>query len=86
MNPEDPTTAAEWQEAADLADFLLCVDSARQFGLVEGGPMAKIERCKAILKRAAKRGIHPRKDEETLCRLIRTFCGSPPADTTPAPS
>jgi hypothetical protein len=50
----DPESPAEWQEAVDTAHFLLLLDSARQYGLVEGGPAVDIERCEAILKRGAE--------------------------------
>lgn len=31
----DPLTPEEWQEAADLAELMLHIDSARQYGLIE---------------------------------------------------
>src|SRR5437868_1973358 len=34
--PEDPKTPAEWQEAADGAEFSLPLDSARQYGPADG--------------------------------------------------
>ena len=63
--PRDPESDAEWQEAADSADFLLVLDSAVQYGLVlvDGTPEsgADVESCQWILQEAAKRGIHPAK-------------------------
>lgn len=56
----DPQTDAEWQEAANWASFLLLLDSARQYGLVTGGPAIRADRCAEILQRAAARGIHPK--------------------------
>lgn len=59
----DPRTAEEWQEAADAAEFMLLLDSCRQYGLITGGPEAKLERCEWVLAEAAKRQIFPRKLE-----------------------
>ncbi len=59
MAAEDPQTPEEWQAAADGADFLLLLDSARQYGLIEGGPEANVGRCVEILERAADQGIFP---------------------------
>jgi hypothetical protein len=36
MKARDPETADEWQEAVDIAEFWLLIDSARQYGLVKG--------------------------------------------------
>jgi hypothetical protein len=55
----DPSTPEEWQEAADMAEFLLLLDGCRQYGLVDGGPEAHVERCCRILTEAARRGIFP---------------------------
>jgi hypothetical protein len=55
----DPDTPAEWQEAADSANFLLLLDSAIMYGLATG-PRANVERCEWILREAKKRGIAPR--------------------------
>jgi hypothetical protein len=57
MNPRSPK---EWQEAADSSNFLLLLDSARQFGLIEGGPQLDVDRCVWILEQAKSRGITPR--------------------------
>jgi hypothetical protein len=61
LKPKDPETPEQWQEAADLANFFLELESCRMYGLIEGGPRADIERCDSILNLARKRGIHPRK-------------------------
>jgi hypothetical protein len=55
----DPQTPDEWQEVADAADFLLLLDAARQYGLIAGGPVANVDRCVALLERAAARGVFP---------------------------
>ena len=57
-----PQTREEWQDAADCADWALALDSARQYGLVTGGPRVYVERCEGILKLAAERGIRPHPD------------------------
>lgn len=45
----DPQTPDEWQEAADAADFLLFIDSAQQYGLIEGGDHSALGDCRATL-------------------------------------
>jgi hypothetical protein len=56
---DDPQTDEQWQEAADAADFLLLIDSARQYGLITGGPIVNVPRCIDILEGAAELGIFP---------------------------
>lgn len=57
----DPETAAEWQEAVDLAEFYLLLDSARAYGLATGGPEINPERCQEILKRGRGIGYRPKR-------------------------
>ncbi len=57
-----PKTKDEWQEAVDAAHVLLILDSARQYGLVSGGPKPNASRCEQILQEGKKRGIRPRED------------------------
>lgn len=66
---QDPTGSVQWQEAVDLADALLMLDSARAYGLVTGGPAVNIERCDEILKRGHDLGFRPTKD--AIKRLLR---------------
>lgn len=58
----DPRTRAEWQEAVDAAHGALCFDSARQYGLVTGGPEIHVARCEEILRRGAGMGVRPGPD------------------------
>lgn len=58
----DPQTHDEWQAAADSAEALLLLDSARQYGLLTGGPKVNVDRAQEILDAAAKLGITPRPD------------------------
>lgn len=68
----DPETPEQWQVAVDWAELLLMVDSARQFGLIKGGPRVNISRCESILKLGANRGITPRNlTDEELCRYLK---------------
>jgi hypothetical protein len=60
MAAQDPNTREAWQDAVDLADGLLAVDSARTYGLITGGPDVDVARCAAILRRGRARGITPR--------------------------
>jgi hypothetical protein len=58
----EPKTWAEWQEAVDTAHALLTLDSARQFGLVTGGPSINVDRCVEVLEQGKSRYILPRPD------------------------
>lgn len=58
----DRRTPEEWQQAVDGAEALLLIDSARQYGLITGGPVVDVERCSEILKQGAARGIKPAAD------------------------
>ena len=57
-----PGSREEWQEAVDAAHTLLLVDSARQYGLIIGGPNVHIKRCEEILRQGHERGIRPTDD------------------------
>lgn len=67
--PRNPKNNREWQEAADLAEVYLKIDSAHQYGLIEGAPDIDIERCEKILKLAARRHIKP--DPEALTKYLQ---------------
>jgi hypothetical protein len=58
-NPKKP---GEWREAVDAAHGALTLESARQFGLVTGGPEVDVERCEEILHRGAALGYLPGPD------------------------
>lgn len=60
----DPRTPAEWQDAVNIAEFFLLIDSARQYGLITGGPKTDVDRCVEILREGERRGIHPLPFEE----------------------
>ena len=59
MQTSDPENEQEWQEAADAAEAFLLLDSARQYGLVVGGPEVDTRRCEEILLAAKRHGIEP---------------------------
>lgn len=65
---KSPKTSGEWQDAVDAAHVLLLVDSARQYGLITGGPKVNVERAVQLLRHGKQRGIHPRPD--AIDRLI----------------
>lgn len=65
----DPRTREEWQAAVDAAHACLCLDSARQYGLVTGGPAVDAARCAEILGRGKAMGIVPSPD--AIERLAR---------------
>lgn len=60
--PQMPVTPDEWQTAVDAAEALLRLESARLYGLVNGGPGVNAERCEQLLSAGRKRGIRPRSD------------------------
>jgi hypothetical protein len=62
----DPKTPEEWQAAVDGAHFLLCVDAARQYGLITGGPTVHADRCVEILERGKLLGYEPKEIKEYL--------------------
>lgn len=66
MRPRWPKDLAEWQEAADAANFSLAVDAAWQYGLIAPDPQVNVERCEWFLREAKARGIEPRSLEELL--------------------
>ena len=57
--PRDPITNAEWQEAVDAAEFMICLHSAQAYGLIAGGPDVNLERCEDLLRAGAARGVRP---------------------------
>lgn len=62
----DPTTPAEWQEAADAAVFCIGVHSARAYGLVATDLDVDVDRCEDILRRAPFHGALVRPLEAVL--------------------
>jgi hypothetical protein len=68
--PQEPDTKGEWQDAVDAAFAVLVADRARQYGLVRGGPVANVARCREILGRGKKLGILPRKDATAKITVI----------------
>jgi hypothetical protein len=67
----NPKTAGEWQEAVNVAEFLLLIDSARQYGLITGGAEVDANRASAILARGRQLGYRPLRLEELLRRYLR---------------
>jgi hypothetical protein len=62
MTTRDPATPDEWQAAVNAAEACLLVDSARQYGLITGGPVVDVARCDEILEQGRARQIVPTKD------------------------
>jgi hypothetical protein len=60
--PRDPCTAAEWQEAEDLAHGALALAAARRYGLAEEGPGVDAGRCLELLDAGRRRGYAPAPD------------------------
>ena len=59
---KEPRTWAEWQQAVDLAEWLLHLDAARQYGLITGGIVVNETRALEILARGKALGHLPAAD------------------------
>jgi hypothetical protein len=68
----DPETPAEWQDAVNAAEACLLIDSARQYGLITGGPGVDVDRCVQIVDRGRAQQIVPQRDgvEDQIQALI----------------
>lgn len=64
--PLDPQTPEEWQTAVDTADAWLCIDDARSYGLIQGGPEVDRGRCAEVLDRGSALGYRPHADAPEL--------------------
>lgn len=71
--PRSPRTKREWQEAVDLANFYLVLDSARQYGLIAGGPDIDVRRCEDLIVQGKHRGLEPRPDslDRSLAAMLQ---------------
>jgi len=81
--PVNPVTREDWQLAVDAADACLCIEAARQYGLVTGGPEVDVDRARWIVAQGKLRGIQPRptallKFLEGLARLDMNLPGALP--------
>jgi hypothetical protein len=63
---EDPQTSGEWQDAVNMAEFLLLIDSCKQYGLLSGGPVINAHRCAKMLKLGRARGVFPASNEKLM--------------------
>lgn len=68
----DPTTPDEWQEAVDGAEFMLLVESARLYGLIETDMVVDVGRCDELLRRGKDRGHKPAPLDELVAAWIGT--------------
>lgn len=59
---KNPVTHYEWQLAIDMAHGALSLDSARLYGLVNGGPQVNVERCQEIMIKGRELGYAPSRD------------------------
>jgi len=73
--PACPSTPGEWQDAVDLAEFFTHLESARQYGLVTGGPEINLDRCRQLLNDGLRRGVRPRPG--CVERIAATWPGTP---------
>lgn len=63
---KEPQNLQEWQEAVDAAEFLIGIDSARKFGLIETTANIDINRCEEIIRKGKQVGVTPARIQE-LC-------------------
>jgi len=68
---QEPVTAQEWQMAVDGAEFVLLLDSAQQYGLIEWGGKVNAQRCVDILTRGEALGYVPAPVDDLVKRFIR---------------
>lgn len=73
--PGEPETSERWQKAVNLAEFYLLLESARQYGLIEGGPSMDIERCEELLHRGKQPGVQPQSAGELALLLAQALAG-----------
>jgi hypothetical protein len=59
MTPRDPVTPRQWRRVMAMAEACLQLESARQYGLVVGGPAVNVDRCQALLFRGRALGHAP---------------------------
>ena len=69
--PVEPEMLDERQEAVNMTEFYLLLDSARQYGLVEGGPPSGVERCEKLLQRGKQQGFQPQPAGELATLLVQ---------------
>lgn len=67
---EDPQTNEEWQQAVNDARFLLLLDSAKQYGLVETDIEVNVDRCDEILEEGRGLGFLPDPDDLLIERQV----------------
>ena len=71
----NPITDTEWQIAVTLAQAALMLESARQYGLIVGGPTIHVERALLLIEIGATKGITPNAtalDEAVLAIVAST--------------
>jgi hypothetical protein len=73
---QEPTTPDDWRRAVTLAEVMLDIDAARQYGLITGGPEVNVARCVDVLRRGRQRGIVPRSPDVNAMTeaLVRELC------------
>lgn len=69
MKRHDPRSLQEWEEVLEMAEFMLLLNSARQYGLVTGGPVVDVERCAEIIKKGRAKGYMTDKAFAHLSRV-----------------
>lgn len=73
IKPRDPRTHGEWQEAVNLAELALLLDSCRLYGLIKTEMRPNLDRCELILKRGAEKGFKPLPAD----KLVKAYINPP---------
>jgi hypothetical protein len=66
----DPITPEEWQEAVDMAEFLLLLESAKMYGLISFESKISPKRCCQIIERGAAKGYTPASESALIRRFL----------------
>lgn len=77
---KDPETREEWQDAVDQAHFYLCLDDCKMYGLITGGPVVNVERCRGLIKKGAAIGILPDVTDAKLNKYLAFWTVQMPID------
>jgi len=66
----DPVTPAEWQEAVDMAEFLLLLESAKMYGLISFETKISAKRCCQVIEIGAAKGYRPASENDLIRRFL----------------
>ncbi len=70
MKARDPITSTEWQEAVNMAEFLLLLESAKMYGLIEFDTPIDRKRCCKIIALGAGLGYTPASEPDLIKQFL----------------